>query len=209
MEYSSWATRRKDSSGRVLELALGAIFIAGGRMAPATLAAAGLPVQVDHSTEGSRSAELRLGKQQRTRSNEITVTLEFDAAQEQPPNRIRATIEFAEGPWRFVKAQEPGPSSLKISVKKRSEERRMPEGVRRRITVLGVEVSAGNGTIPAGSVGELVFSVRGPDSVERIPLVLREWESVHATEHAPPPMLAPPPGEPGLNPSAGCFVFSH
>ena len=211
MEHFCAAKRRIAWPGLVLLSGFGAICIVAAPMAAAPRGAFPRQAQAEDSPERSRGEALSFGKQQRTKRNEITVSLEFASSEQQLPNRIRAEIEFGEGPWRFEKAEAPPGSSLKIAVKQRGEERENPPDGIGRFTVLSVELAAGKGTIPAGSAGELVFSLQPPESVETIPLVLREWEVSRAAEQAPqhPPMLEMPSGEPGMNPSAGCFFFTH
>ena len=212
MKHYYSAKRRIAWTGLALLSAFGTIFIAATR-----IAAAAPPgtyrqqAQAEVLPEGSRPDELSFGKQQRTKPNEIKIPLEFSPSEQELPNRIRSEIEFGEGPWHFETAAAPRGASLKISVKQRSEERKNPPGGRGRITVLSLEISAGNGTIPSGLAGLLVFALERHESVEAIPLVLRKWELARVAEQAlePPSMIEPPSGVPGLNPSAGCFVFSH
>ena len=154
---------------------------------------------------------LRLGTQTRTGSKAVTIPLEFAPPERDRTTQIRVEIQIAEGPWRFKKAAAPRGSSLKISVKQRREERAKPGGEKERSTVLALIISAGKGPIPPGTVCEVLLSLDQPESSERIPLVIREWELSRLEEQSsrPAPTLEPPLAEPPGNPSMGCFFFAH
>ena len=167
--------------------------------------------QGEVSPEPNRRALLSLGTQRRIGENAVTVSVEFAPPEKAQAGQIRVEIEFPAGPWRFEKVVAPSRSSLEISAKQRGEERETPEGAKERTMVLSLVVSADRGTIPAGTIGELRFALDQAETSEPIPLAIREWEISHREDQPSrhQPMLEPPSGDSGMNPSTGCFFFAH
>jgi hypothetical protein len=185
--------------------AASAVLIAG--MAPRTAVAS--PAQEAGSGAAAAAAhpQLRLGSQQRSSKDVIAVPLELVLPDGAKVHWVRTEIELGSGPWKFRKADKPQGSDLKVSVRQRTQQRPTVGRGREKVTAISISVSSGEQGLPAGAVAVLNFSLENRESGP-LPLTIRESEFVqNASAHTP--MLEPPSKDTPVNPTAGCFFFTH
>ena len=158
---------------------------------------------------------LRFGVPKQTSKNQVSVALELAHEGKSEAINIWAQIPLPDAPWRFQKAEPPKGSRFELSTRLQREEQRTSDGRKLQIAVLYLKISGRKGTIPAGELAQLSFTLAfTPESAGSLPplaLVIRNVEiervAIHAEEQPPP--LEPPSANPPANPAPTCFFFVH